>query len=172
MTKRLISAAAGFAVVFALIMAGAWLWNRGGAPEPAVKSVPAPESGARPAAVPAPDAAMLALGGKLYGDHCGSCHGLDLEGQPNWRAPLADGTLPAPPHDQTGHTWHHADAAIFAYTKHGGQAVAGSTGFKSAMPGFGDVLSDEQIRAVIAYIKSRWPADIRARQAQLNQRQP
>ncbi|MDO8276710.1 MAG: hypothetical protein Q7T63_01135 [Burkholderiaceae bacterium] len=28
----------------------------------------------------------------------------------SWRSPGADGRTPAPPHDETGHTWHH-DAA-------------------------------------------------------------
>lgn len=38
------------------------------------------------------------------------------------------------------------------------------------MPGFGDELSDDEILAVIEFIKSTWPAEIRQRQAQLSQR--
>jgi mono/diheme cytochrome c family protein len=37
------------------------------------------------------------------------------------------------------------------------------------MPAFGGVLSDADIAAVLAFIKSRWPADIRARQARIDQ---
>ncbi|MCW5719495.1 MAG: cytochrome c, partial [Bauldia sp.] len=59
-------------------------------------------------------AADLRAGQTLYLANCASCHGVDLEGQPNWQTPLADGRFPAPPHDETGHTWHHSDAQLFA----------------------------------------------------------
>ena len=75
----------------------------------------------------------------------------------------ADGTLPAPPHDVTGHTWHHGDQLLFELTKWGPQAVIGSD-YKSAMPGFSDTLSDDEIWATLAFIKSRWPDEIRAAQ--------
>jgi len=115
------------------------------------------------------DPEMVARGGKLYADNCASCHGANLEGEPNWRSRKADGTLPAPPHDRTGHTWHHPDKLLFDYTKLGGQANA-PPGFKSAMPGFRETLSDRDIRAVLAFIKSRWPADVLARQRQITAR--
>jgi hypothetical protein len=60
----------------------------------------------------------LALGDKLYVQHCASCHGANLEGQPDWRKRLPNGRFPAPPHDATGHTWHHPDEVLFAVTKH------------------------------------------------------
>lgn len=47
---------------------------------------------------------LVALGEVLYQQQCAACHGPDLEGQPNWRLRNDDGTLPAPPHDITGHT--------------------------------------------------------------------
>jgi mono/diheme cytochrome c family protein len=115
----------------------------------------------------ASDAEMVAVGKKLYAKHCAECHGADLQGQPNWRRRLADGTLPAPPHDASGHTWHHPDRVLFRYTKQGGAALA-PPDFKSNMPGFGDTLSDTQIWSILAYIKSRWPADIRAAQERRN----
>lgn len=74
--------------------------------------------------------------------------------------------LPAPAHDETGHTWHHDDGLLFRCTKLGGAAFMaerGATGVRSGMPGFGDRLSDAEIRDVLAYIKSRWPEDVRAR---------
>jgi len=111
-------------------------------------------------------AEQVAVGAAVYAEHCAPCHGADLEGQPDWQTPLATGGYPAPPHDETGHTWHHADALLFRYTKEGGRAVAGPD-FESNMPGFGDVLSDAEIWAVLAYIKSRWPPGIRERQAEL-----
>ena len=113
------------------------------------------------------DAVLVALGQRVYAEQCAICHGANLEGQPNWRARLADGTLPAPPHDPSGHTWHHDDKLLFNYTKYGGQALIGSNG-KSAMPGFALMLSDREIWASIAFIKSTWPADTQRMQARQN----
>ncbi|MEO1092296.1 MAG: cytochrome c [Pseudomonadota bacterium] len=113
------------------------------------------------------DREQVARGEIVYAESCASCHGLDLEGQPNWRRPLRSGGMPAPPHDVTGHTWHHPDALLFAYTKHGGAAVVGG-GFQSNMPGFADILDDDEIWAVLAFIKSRWPEHIRQRQAEID----
>ena len=109
----------------------------------------------------------VVLGEKLYADNCASCHGADLKGQPNWRETKADGTLPAPPHDDSGHTWHHDDQLLFKYTKLGGVGIAPPS-FKSGMPGFGATLSDHEIWAVLSYIKSRWSLKAQQRQAQLN----
>lgn len=103
-------------------------------------------------------------GEALYAEHCAACHGAALEGQPDWQRPNPDGTLPAPPHDASGHTWHHGDALLFSYVKHGGAATLealGVGGIRSAMPAFGDTLSDRDIAAILDYIKSQWPPRIR-----------
>ena len=95
----------------------------------------------------------------LYGQHCSSCHGANLEGQENWQTPDENGILPAPPHDETGHTWHHANELLFSYTKLGGEkalAERGVLGFNSGMPGFGDALSDDEIWDILAFIHSTW----------------
>ena len=110
---------------------------------------------------------QVEMGQKIYVENCASCHGVNLEGQPNWRSQLPEGGLPAPPHDETGHTWHHSDKLNFKYTKKGGQKIA-PPGFKSNMPGFEETLSDDQIWAVLAYIKSKWPEQIRRRHALRN----
>ena len=115
------------------------------------------------------DAAAVALGKSVYGDQCASCHGANLEGQANWRERLPTGRLPAPPHDRTGHTWHHPDAQLFDITKRGPAAVVGGS-YESDMPGFDGVLTDAEIIAVLSYIKSTWPASIRARHDDLNRR--
>ncbi|MCW8916256.1 MAG: cytochrome c [Magnetovibrio sp.] len=107
------------------------------------------------------------LGQIIYADHCAECHGINLEGQPNWRSPKEDGMLPAPPHDDSGHTWHHDDQLLFNYTKGGGAAIA-PKGFKSGMPAYGEILSDQQIWQVLSYIKSRWSPQAQERQAQMN----
>jgi Cytochrome C oxidase, cbb3-type, subunit III len=65
------------------------------------------------------DAAQVALGQAVYAAQCARCHGANLEGQPNWRERMANGRLPAPPHDASGHSWHHPDAVLFGITKHG-----------------------------------------------------
>ena len=64
---------------------------------------------------------QVTRGQAIYVSACGRCHGEALEGDPNWRIPLSDGSYPAPPHDGTGHTWHHSDELLFRITKHGGQ---------------------------------------------------
>lgn len=113
--------------------------------------------------------AQIAVGQEIYAAQCASCHGARLEGEPDWQTRKADGTLPAPPHDETGHTWHHPDPQLFAITKYGTAALVGPD-YKTAMRGFGDVLTDDEIRAVLAYIKSRWPEEIRRRQAEITAR--
>ena len=115
------------------------------------------------------DPRQVALGAAVYRQHCASCHGANLEGQPDWRTRKPDGKLPAPPHDATGHTWHHSDAQLFRITRHGLKPPLAPEGYRSDMPAFDDTLSDEQIWAALAYIKNRWPADIRARQEALNE---
>lgn len=103
---------------------------------------------------------LVERGKVVYEQHCASCHGADLEGQPEWRERLANGRLPAPPHNETGHTWHHPDAVLFDIVKNG--LVPGKTapaGYESDMPAYADKLPDEDIVAVLAYIKSQWPSE-------------
>lgn len=107
------------------------------------------------------------LGETLYAENCAACHGDQLQGQPNWKVKNADGTLPAPPHDDSGHSWHHADQLLFSYTKLGGAGVL-PEGTNSAMPAFGEDLSDEQIWAILSFIKSRWSLSVQQRQSTLN----
>ncbi|MEX2198041.1 MAG: cytochrome c [Burkholderiales bacterium] len=115
------------------------------------------------------DAGRVALGERVYAQHCASCHGARLEGQPNWRSRLQNGRLPAPPHDATGHTWHHADALLFAITKQGIVPSYAPAGYESDMPAFGRTLSDDEIWAVLAFIKSRWTApEVREARAQMS----
>jgi len=115
------------------------------------------------------DAAVLAQGQGVYVAHCAACHGARLEGQPNWRERGPDGHLPAPPHDASGHTWHHPDEVLIRITKEGVAKVAKLKDYVSAMPVYEGVLSDEEIVAVLSWIKSQWPSDIRAKHDQINQ---
>ena len=106
----------------------------------------------------------FAHGRQLYLDNCASCHGAKLEGQPDWRRPLASRRMPAPPHNASGHTWHHPDRVLFEITKHGPEAVVGG-GYTSDMPGFDGVLADAEITLILDYIKSTWPERERIYQA-------
>lgn len=102
-------------------------------------------------------------GAALYAEHCADCHGVQMEGEPDWRSPRDDGTYPAPPHDETGHTWHHGDRMLFDYVKRGGQAVLDGMGvkFTSGMPAFGGVLTDAEIGAILDHIRDQWPEEMR-----------
>lgn len=114
------------------------------------------------------DVRLVAMGQKVYAAHCAACHGQRLEGQPNWRERGADGRLPAPPHDASGHTWHHPDEVLFRITKHGVAKAANLKNYESAMPAYEGRLSDEEIVAVLSWIKSTWPPEIRARVDRIN----
>lgn len=117
------------------------------------------------------DLAVVAAGEAVYEAHCASCHGANLEGQPNWRTRDANGLLPAPPHDASGHTWHHADDLLFEITKYGPARVIGDPAYRSAMPAYAGVLDDESIVAALSYIKSRWPDEQREWQEEIDRGQ-
>lgn len=132
----------------ALAAAGAaWVWRGGPVIDPA-------------------NPRQVARGADIYAAQCAQCHGAGLQGEPDWKTRRPSGELPAPPHDAGGHTWHHTDEQLFAMTKYGMTRFA-PPDYKSAMPAFVGKLSDEDIRAVIAFIKSSWPEDIRRRQENL-----
>ena len=102
------------------------------------------------------DPEKLRLGRQIYANFCAECHGTRMEGEPNWKTPLESGALPAPPHDATGHTWHHSEGHLFKVTKFGVAPFA-PEGWVSNMPAFQGRLSDNEIWAVLSYIKSKWP---------------
>lgn len=139
----------------ALIAAGAgiWMWSGSG---PAGSGV-----------LPYRDAAAVADGRRVYTGYCASCHGSELEGEPDWQQRDSEGYLPAPPHDETGHTWHHPDQQLIAITMYGSAMTAGG-GYKSRMEGYSGVLSDQEILNVLAYIKSTWPGEVIKRHNEIN----
>lgn len=116
----------------------------------------------------ADDVKLTAMGRRIYAEQCAACHGARLEGQANWRERGPDGRLPAPPHDANGHTWHHPDELLFRITKFGVAKAANLKDYASAMPAFEGTLGDEEIVAVLSWIKSQWPAHIRSRHDELN----
>jgi mono/diheme cytochrome c family protein len=97
----------------------------------------------------------IELGRRLYVVHCASCHSTSLQGEPDWQSPKPSGRMPAPPHGAEGHTWHHSDQELLRITKFG--MAAAVPGHTSDMPAFEGMLSDREIEAVLAFIKSTWP---------------
>jgi S-disulfanyl-L-cysteine oxidoreductase SoxD len=140
--RAVVAAAAALAVAGFLAYA---LWGAGGGAEPAHRLRPH-------------DVSVLALGQRVYAAQCAACHGQQLQGQPNWRERGPDGRLPAPPHDASGHTWHHPDEVLFRITKHGVAKAANLKDYASAMPAYEGVLSDAEIVAALSWIKAQWPA--------------
>lgn len=129
---------------------------------------PAPEK--PPLPILEPD--EIDLGREVYETHCAECHGENLEGEPNWRIQNEDKSFRAPPHDANGHTWHHGDKVLIESIELGGARLPDNVGGASNMPAFADILSDEEIEAVLTYIKSTWPDDIRAIQWEQTIREP
>lgn len=117
------------------------------------------------------DRDIVAQGAEVYAAECAACHGRTLEGQPNWRVPGANGRLPAPPHDASGHTWHHSSDVLFRLTKYGVGKIIGDPNYVSDMPAYEGMLTDAEIIAVLSYIKSTWPEEIRVRHDQMDKRQ-
>lgn len=114
-----------------------------------------------PAFIDPADQSLVIQGKAIYANNCAACHGESLQGQPNWRERMPNGRLPAPPHDKTGHTWHHPDGMLVDMVRNG--LVPGKTappGYVSDMPAYRDILSDQEIIAVLAYIKSTWPPKV------------
>ena len=105
------------------------------------------------------DLSIVTLGQNIYSENCASCHGVDLEGQENWQKRDDEGYLPAPPHDETGHTWHHPDEYLFLMTKYGIEKIIGKK-YLNNMPAYKDILTDKEIIAVLSFIKSKWPNQI------------
>ncbi len=114
------------------------------------------------------DNLAIATGKSVYAENCASCHGDTLQGEPDWQSPKPDGRMPAPPHDDSGHTWHHSDQLLFDYTKKGGQAMIPGD-FKSGMPAFDEILTDDEIKSVLMFIKSQWSERSQAYQKKLSQ---
>lgn len=101
--------------------------------------------------LPTLDPIHVKQGETLYTQECASCHGIGLTGALNWKDTLADGSMPAPPHDSSGHTWHHKDELLIKIILNGGDPQ-----FKSKMPAFKDKLSETDAVAILDFFKSKW----------------
>ncbi len=106
--------------------------------------------------VPRLDSDLVSRGKDLYMLKCAACHGTGLEGAPNWKVRLSDGNFPAPPHDDSGHTWHHPDFLLIQIMKDGGASL-----YEGAMPSFEETLSDADMHAILEFLKSHWNRESR-----------
>ena len=142
----------GFALVTLAVVAGmAFMTNNGAG------------KGER---IPYQDTAAVQAGKPIYQTQCAACHGADLQGQANWRTRNANGRLPAPPHNEDGHTWHHNDSMLIGMVTYGIEKYA-PEGYQSDMPAFETILPKQEILNVLAYIKSTWPEGIQQRHDQI-----
>ena len=100
----------------------------------------------------------LERGQRIFAENCAACHGPSGEGQPHWQTTNPDGTLPAPPLNGDGHTWHHGDGTLYKQVKLGGAYLEeqGLAGFKSGMPAFEETLTHQEIIDVLTYVKYLW----------------
>ena len=85
------------------------------------------------------------------------------------RSKLPNGILPAPPHDQSGHAWHHSDNYLFKITKYGIEKFIDEA-YPNNIPAYEKILSDDEIISVLSYIKSEWPEDIIYRHNKINRK--
>jgi len=115
----------------------------------------------------AEDPALVLRGKQVYAAQCASCHGRFLQGQPLWRTADEDRPLRAPALNETGSDWMHSDEELFATVAEGHMPSAAPNP-RSRMPAFRYVLAQNDILAVTAFIKARWPVSLRVAQAALN----
>ena len=98
-------------------------------------------------------------GKTLYKENCASCHGINLEGNPNWQTGVdEDGHRLAPPLDGSGHTWHHSKEQISNIIRYGLEVFIDN--YQGKMIG-NENLSDEESSLIYEYIYNMWPVDIR-----------
>lgn len=130
-----------------LLLIGIFIWHD---QQNKVAQTPVVINNIAVAPLPTLTANMVSQGEILYQQFCAACHMPDLRGAPDWKKPLPDGSLPPPPHDDSGHTWHHPDFLLLQIMSEGGAEYEG------VMPGFGSQLTQEDMRAILEFLKSQW----------------
>lgn len=106
----------------------------------------------------APDAdqGMVARGEQLYAASCVQCHGGPTGGQ------ISD--IP-PRHNAEGHTWHHSDCLLAEIVLDGLPPRPGATG-DQVMPAYRDELTEADVEAILAFLKTWWTDEQRSSQAE------
>jgi mono/diheme cytochrome c family protein len=108
--------------------------------------------------------ALSESGQQLYNTNCLSCHG----------GPAGGSMSDMPPrHNANGHTWHHPDCQLIDIVLNGsgemGEMMRRMMGKPDtpSMPAFRDRLTEEEVRAILAYIRTWWTEDQRQTQAMI-----
>jgi mono/diheme cytochrome c family protein len=98
-------------------------------------------------------------GAALYEINCGSCHG-----------GASGGTVRdiPPPHNASGHTWHHQDCLLTKIILDGFEDPDAPED-KPKMPAFKGQLTDEEVAAILTHIKTWWTEEQRQWQRQVTQ---
>jgi mono/diheme cytochrome c family protein len=111
--------------------------------------------------------ADLIQGHILYTAYCAGCHGDHGQGQFPGAAALQPSPITnrigAPPHDDTGHSWHHSDDLLVRYVLEGGFTDPAAF---YPMPGFGGLLTVDDARQIVGYIMTLWTDEQRMMQKQ------
>jgi mono/diheme cytochrome c family protein len=81
-------------------------------------------------------------GREVYVRVCAQCHGENAEGYAN--------ELQSPALNQTEHAYEHPDQQIHDWI------VNGKLGLGRQMPPFGELLTDDEVHVVIAYLHTLW----------------
>jgi len=118
---------------------------------------------------PTPTLTALMRGEQLYIANCQVCH-LGREGGQMMDYP--------PRHNANGHTWHHPDCELKQVILNGGDEMTAMMrqmmsvpDSVARMPAWKDKLSNDDIDAILAFIKTWWTEDQRRAQAQITQQQ-
>ncbi len=94
---------------------------------------------------------QVAQGEKLFQANCAGCHGDQAQGQVvDWRRPLPDGSMPAPPLDGSAHAWHHPLKDLLWVIREGTMQRGGK------MPPFKGWLAGEDQQAIVAFFQQKW----------------
>jgi mono/diheme cytochrome c family protein len=93
-------------------------------------------------------------GARVFAVYCAACHGGRAQADENWRQRGPDGKFPPPPLNGTAHAWHHPLFELREIIRDGSDPQLGN------MPGWREVLSDEEIDATIAWFQSLWPHEV------------
>lgn len=92
----------------------------------------------------------VAKGKTLYNANCSACHGIKGSGVIDDKSE----TFLAPPLDESSHAWHHTDDDLVDVILNGSPRNPVMIAWKS-------ILSEDDARAIVAYIKSLWSQKIR-----------
>ena len=112
------------------------------------------------------DRDQVILGAALYGRDCARCHGDDMSGELGWareEAGLSNEEIDAiadqlgdvaPAHDEHGSTSRFTDEVLFRIIDEGPAKALKKP--DSRMMGFHDRLAQDEIWAIIAFMKDQW----------------